>query len=254
MTPRSRREVSDATPSATSPSPAWYTDDVTLYSAAHIWRVTCRVGLAGPLIALFFLLRKAIGWRFRATYGTARPDRLPLVPAAEVPPEVRDALAPALSACKDAAMSVCFAVRPASIGGRTTYSVVMLDSDGRTCATAMWLQSRIGRSTVERAMLSCHSRTADGADLDTGVLDPASDRRLILSGHDLLGLPLGTSPEDVIRVHRERIASRADLVRLDCDSIAAHMLEESRRFFDWRVEHGFLVALTPREVRRLSGG
>ncbi|MGC1274075.1 MAG: hypothetical protein WBC44_10240 [Planctomycetaceae bacterium] len=235
-------------------STTWYTDDITLYSASSLWRTSRRQGIiAGSLICLFFLFRKAIGWRFRPTYGTTLPDRLPIIPSEQIPPDVRDATATALATCRDADMTVCFSTKPPYIGGRSGYSVVMLDRAGTTYATAIWLRTTVGLSTAENTMLSCHSLTSSGTELHTGGVDPSVDMRLIMPGNDLLALPLDTPPESVIAAHRERIVSRTDLVRFDSDSLSDHVMTAARRYLDWRIEQGYLVPLTPAEVHRLGG-
>lgn len=232
----------------------WYTDDVTLYSYGTLLRMSLRQGVvAGPLIFLFFAFRKAIGWRFRPTYGTALPDRLPIIPGEQIPEQVRQAMAPALAACREAGFIVCFAVKPALIGGKSAHFVGMLDRAGTTYATAIWFRLTVGRQSGEKVVLSCHSRTFAETELHTGPTDASADRGLIMPGYELLELPPDATPDDAISAHARRIGSRADLVHFKSDSLAVHVLAEQRRYFQWRIEQGYLVPLTPSEVRRLGG-
>ena len=235
-------------------STTWYTDDVTLYSYGTLLRMSFRQGVVtGPLIFLFFAFRKAIGWRFRATYGTALPDRLPIIPGDQIPEQVRNAMALALAACRDAGFTVCFAMQPALIGGKSAYLVGMLDRAGTTYATAVWFRLTVGQQSAEKVVLSCHSQTLAETELHTGPSDGSADRGLIMPGYELLELPDDATPDDAISAHAQRIESRTDLVQFNNDSLAPHSLAESRRYFQWRVEQGYLVPLTPDEVRRLGG-
>jgi len=70
---------------------------------------------------------------------------------------------------------------------------------------------------------------------------------------ELLALPPGAAPADVIVAHRRRVAGRTDLVTFDLDGLETYLLEAAQRFFDWRVARGLLAPLSPTQVRRLGG-
>ena len=72
--------------------------------------------------------------------------------------------------------------------------------------------------------------------------------------HDLLPLPLGTTPAEVLAIHQERTSSAQDLVRLDRDSVARHMLSTHNKLIDFMVERGFFVPLSQAEIARLTKG
>jgi hypothetical protein len=231
----------------------WHTDGVTLYPATLIWRNSRRMGVvAGPLIFAFLLLRKAIGWRFRASYGTVRPDRLRLVSIEQVPLEVREQLPLFVEACRDAGFSPCFIWKPAFIGGRQALNVVLLDADARTFATIIWFRISVRGRVAERVVFACHSVTAEGLNFDTGTL-PAAERHpeLIPADRDLVTVPLETPPSRLIAMHRERLKDRRGFVTFDCESLKAHVLKETQANFDWRCERGFLVPLSPEDAERL---
>lgn len=237
----------------TSEPETWYTDDPILYPPAVIWRTARRLGPLGPSVFLLTLLRRSLGLRPAATYGTTRPNRLPVVPNEEVPLEVRERMAPALRACGDAGMRLCFICRPAFLGSRSAYSATLSDASETTFATVIRLRTAARGQVLERTIFSCHSETTGGVRMSTAASPPAEHHPEMIPSHvDLVVLPPETFPDAVITSHAERIESRKDLLRFDCESLRHHALEDWRRHFDWRVERGFLVPLNPKEVRRLT--
>ncbi len=231
----------------------YYADDLTRLPASLIWRFARQANpvFAGPTFA-FLGLRKLLGWRFQATHGVRR-DMMPLIGPDELPQAVRDAMTPALDACRTAGFRPCFFVKPGHIGGKRVYSAFLLDPAGTTAASVAWFRLRVGGQTAEKVAFACHSTRGDGVELDTGAMPDAHWMpELIPPGRDFLRLPDGTPEAAVIAAHRDRIRDCRDVRRFDGDSLKVHSEQLLRRLFDFLIERGFYARLSAAEVRRLA--
>jgi hypothetical protein len=232
----------------------YFTDDITCMPARMIWRTVWRTAplLSVPLF-LMFLLQRSLGWRPPANYGLARPVSLPEIQPEQVPPAVCESMRPHLEALANLGFQQMFYLNPLYIGGKQSYSVVLLHSGGLIFATVVWFFISRGSQTRSNVVSSCHSLDSHGKQMTTGPL--ASEHwnpELIPPFHDLLPLPLGTSPADVLAIHQERVSAMKDLVRLNRDSLAAHMLNLINRLIDFMVEKGYYVPLSPAEIASLT--
>lgn len=234
------------------PRSEYHTSDLTLMPVSMLWRYIWRANPrhAVPLFA-FFGLRKLLGWRFRATYGVPRGTPARIGPD-ELPDAVRDAMTPSLQACRDAGFQPFFFVKPEHVGWRQGYSVFLLDPQGKTAASIVWLRMRVGSATAERLVFACHSTRDDGGELDTGAL-PNVDwhPEMIPPERDFFRLPGDTPPAAVIEAHRDRLRNRHDIVRFDCDSLWDHTEQQVQRLFDFMAARGFYIRLSAAEVDRL---
>jgi len=232
----------------------YYTQDITTSPAAMIWRTVWRTSpvLCVPLFLIFFA-RRMLGWRSRATFATARLDSLPVVSPDLVPDHVRAEMRPYLRACEDAGFSVAFFLKGNYIGGRRSYSAVLLNRSGDVCATVIWLHLWLRAFTKTSVVFACHTFLVDGVELDTGPMDDRHwNPELIPPNHELTRLPPGTHPEEVIDLHSKRVGFREGVVRFDRESLADHMLEAARKMFDFLVAQGIYVPITDEEVRQLG--
>jgi hypothetical protein len=233
----------------------WFTENILRLPTPLLWENSRRQGLFwGPQVFLILLLRKAVGWKFRPIFGLRRAILLPRVAERSVPPDVLERFVPARRACQAAGLRPCFLTKPAYLGGRTVYAAIFLSEDGLVTAVAALIRTRAARNIVEQQTFVCQSVSTTGDRLVTQAIDSVSARLSpVLPGVQLLPLTPSADSSQTIAAHREHVSGRNDLVRFDEERLAELILEDSQCFFDWRVEEGLLVPLTPREVRRLSG-
>jgi hypothetical protein len=232
----------------------YYRDDVTLLPIAAIWRLSWRLPLFVSLpVFTLFLIRKLLGWRFAATSGTPRPDRLPEIDEEEVPARIRDELEPALHACRAAGFEVMFWIRPNYIGGKQGFMCYLLHEQGQVFATPFWLRVTVRGQTRTNVVFSCHSCRADGVDLHTGTL--AEEHwipEMIPPDVEFMRLPIDTPPGTVILQHQRRFMGGADLIRFDRASLAAKVVHDAQRVIDFLVEKGIYMPVSEPEVERLQ--
>ncbi len=161
---------------------------------------------------------------------------------------------PARRACQSAGLRPCFLTKPPYLGGRTVYAAIFLSEDGLATAVAALIRTRAARNIVEQLTFVCQSVITTGDRLVTQAIDSVSARHSpVLPGVQLLPLTPPADPSQTIAAHRERISDRNDLVRFDEERLAELILEDSHRYFDWRVEEGLLVPLSARDILRLTG-
>jgi hypothetical protein len=219
-----------------------------------IWRTVWRTSpvLCVPLF-LYFGARKLLGWRPRATFGAARVESLPTVLPDLVPDNVLTEISPYLRACAGAGFSLAFYLKGNYIGSRRGYSAVFLNRSGSVCATVVWLRLWGGSFTKTSVVFACHTCLADGVELSTGPLDDKHwNPELVPPDQQLMRLPIGTPPEEVIDLHSQRIDSLGNVVRFDQESLANHVVTKAQKLFDFMVAKGIYVPITDREVQRLS--
>jgi hypothetical protein len=233
---------------------AWYTENALRLPTDLLWRSSLRQGLfLGPQVFLILLVRKALGWKLRPAFALRRATELPRVSERSVPADVLERFVPVRRACQAAGFHPCFLTKPPHLGGRTVYAAIFLSEDGLTAAMSAFVITKAGRRLVEQLSLVCESHSTSGNRLVTQPMDAALAREgVVMPGVDLLPLAPTIEASEAIAAHRERIADRSDLVRFDAESLEAMIVTSSQRYFDWRVEQGLLVPVSPRDVARLS--
>ena len=232
----------------------YFTDDITRLPLSMMWRIVWRTApLVSVPLFLLFLVQRSIGWRPPANYGLAKPASLPEVRPEQVPPEVREEARPYVEAISPLGFEEVFWLNPPYIGGKQGYSLVLLNQNGYFFATVVWIRITRGPQTRTAVIFACHSVGSQGTQISTGPLAPEQwNPELIPPFHDLLPLPLGTPPADVVGIHEERVAAMKDLVCWNRDSLAAHMFSSLLRMIDFMVEKRHYIRLTPAEVARLT--
>jgi hypothetical protein len=231
----------------------YYTDDITTMPTAAIWRASLN---ASPLLCvpvfLYFLFRKLLGWRFRARYGTSRPQELEHPRAADIPQEVHHAFARYIDAVLQAKYHFLFFIRTPYIGAREGYSAVYLDETGTVWITLVWIHLWTRSVDRARVVFGCHSKRPTGVRLHTGPI--AEEHRIpqmIPPTDEMLYLPIYTVNEEVIAQHLRRIEREKDLIRFDAETLRREIIHAAQEIFDFQVGIGVLTELTPAEVNRL---
>ena len=236
----------------------WYTENILRLPTDLLWKNALRQSLFwGPQVFLFLLFRKAVGWKFRPAFALRRATQLPRVSERSVPEDILERFVPVRRACQAAGLRPLFLTKPPCLGCRTVYAAIFLSDDGLMVAVAALIITKVGSAVGESLICVCESRSASGTKLVTQPIDASVDaiygrEGLVLPEIELLPLSLSADASQTIAAHRGRIAGRSDLIRFDAESLAAMILESSQRFFDWRVEKGLLVPVSPRHVRRLE--
>ncbi len=232
----------------------YYTDDITLVPIYAIWRTLRRSSFvtAVPLIC-YFLLRKALRWRYRANYATARPEAIPKVAKELVPTDVVGKLTPVIETCLELGFSEFAWTHPEDIGHKESYSVGLLHETSLVVAIGVWFRITLGDQVQERVVFGCHSFDESGMQLSTGVVaDHDWIPEMVPPNQQPLRLPVTSNDHDIIEAHFDRVASRSDLVEFDSESLEQQLLATAQALFDHAVERGFYVPITVAEFEQLS--
>lgn len=232
---------------------AYYTDEITLLSARTIWRISRQAQLLAPLVFGFFLLRKCLRLPFQAKYGSPRPTELHTVGIETLPAEARDAFAERFPALDASGYLLAFCTMMPFIGAKSGASAVFLSQTGESYATIVWLKIKLGKLERSDTIFACHSTLQTGGELTTASLPrDLWIPEMIPPETTVSLLPKGAPQHEVIRAHRERLASpqfKPNL--LDAASLAEYLLSSTQRLYDHLINKNLYRRLTDAEVSRL---
>jgi hypothetical protein len=219
-----------------------------------IWRTCWRLyGLAAPLAFVHLTIRKVLRLRRIVYWGFPRPERIDILQESALPFVVRKEFEPGERACQAVGMQYVYYTKGPHIGGAQRYAAAYLSADGTFYAGIVWNRFVFKDQTRTSTVFACHTPLTGGRRLHTSAIPRRFlDAGMIPSEHEMLRLPRGTPPEEVIARHIERVHEASGVVRLREDNLIPFVLDDAQRLFDWMVEKGLYTPLTEEEVARLT--
>jgi hypothetical protein len=232
----------------------YYTYDPIQLPFASLWRLCWRLyWFAAPLVFLYLALRKLLRLRRAAYWGSPRPERIDPLAATALPFIVRNEFEPAERACQAAGMRHVYYTTQPRIGGKEAYAATYLSADGAFYAGIVWTRFSYRGQTQATTVFACHTRLGGGGQFHTSAMPaPHLTADIIPPDHEILRMPPGTSPEEVITRHIERVHEASGVLRLREDNLVRLVLDDAQQLFDRMVEKGHYVPLTEKEVARLT--
>lgn len=231
----------------------YYRDDITTLPTSAIWRMARRQGLAFCAISFpFLLLRKALGWRFKAFQGTRRPNELPPMVDSESLAQARRDFSVYENTCLEYGLELVRTFRPPWIGGKSGVFAVWLHPEGEFYCNITRIDVRLGNQHRRQIVFSCHTSLESGLVLHTSPLSPEEwIPELVPPNDEMLALRPDSSPDEVIEAHLQRIGGRTGIIRKTAELLMPSIVQESQDHFDFLVAKGIYVPLSSQDAQRL---
>lgn len=238
---------------STPDSLQYYRDDITTLPTSAIWRMARKHGAVFCAISFpFLLLRKALGWRFKAFHGTRRPNELPPMVDCESLAQARRDFSVYENTCIDYGMELVRTFQPPWIGGKTGVFAAWLHPAGEFYCNITRIDIRLGTQHRSQIIFSCHTSFESGLVFHTSPLSPKDwIPEMVPPNHEILGLNPDASPAEVIEAHLQRISGRAGIIKRKAESLMPSIVHESQAQFDFLVKKGIYVPLSSQEAQRL---